>query len=272
MMMLIPRHVPFIPASSGKLVSPHQVGQSHRVPWQWMGHASGDGLGITVQAMMTHMNLMETHTNNIAYYGTPGYQAKEARVYAAKNQTFTEFLHASHSTQQRTNTEVGRIRYTSYVYDLALEEKGYFQKYNPQTGQMDLTRDGRIRLDAEGRLIGNDGGYFLNREGTTIMLPHLLQDPKWQLQIDKQGVITLTHPYKNEVIKAGVLKTVREDGRTDGPPPPVLQGFVEDSNVMLQNEYIGIVPQKRYFEANRQMFLTNNDLMTKMVQELGRAQ
>ncbi|MFM7468869.1 MAG: hypothetical protein ACKO37_05170 [Vampirovibrionales bacterium] len=268
-MPFIPKHTPFIPSTQ---VASHRTVQANGVPWSWMGHTPGDGLGISVQAMMTHMTLMDTHTNNIAYYGTPGYQAKEARIYAAKNKTFTEFLGASYSTQERTNTDVGRIRYTSFTYDLALEEKGYFQKYNPITGQMDLTRDGRMKLDSEGRLVGNDGSYFLNREGTAIMLPHLLQDPKWQLGIDKQGVITLTHPYKNEVVKAGVLKTVREDGRTDGTPPTVLQGFVEDSNVMLQNEYIGIVPQKRYFEANRQMFLTNNDLMTKMVQELGRAQ
>jgi flagellar basal-body rod protein FlgF len=243
-----------------------------RLPWTWGGSYQGDGMGITVQGMMTNMAVMTTHANNVAYVNVPGYQAKAVHIHAATNQPFLEVLNATQSLKHSTNTQVGRIRYTSYPYDLALEQEGYFQRFDPRTGRMILTRDGRMRLDGQGHLVGADGSYFLTRDGKPFVLKHLLQDPRNQMKISTEGEITLVHPFKNETVKAGVISVLRQDGRTVQESPRVMQGFIEDSNVMLQAEFTEIFPQKRYFEANRQMFLTNSDLMNRMVQELGRAQ
>ena len=51
----------------------------------------------------------------------------------------------------------------------------------------------------------------------------------------------------------------------------VRQGFTEDSNVTLQSEFFNIIPVRRNFEANRQLYIIQNDELSKTIQELGKA-
>ena len=50
-----------------------------------------------------------------------------------------------------------------------------------------------------------------------------------------------------------------------------MQKFNEYSNVSLQNEFIGMMPIIRNFEANRQMFLIQNQNLQKVINQLGSA-
>ena len=53
--------------------------------------------------------------------------------------------------------------------------------------------------------------------------------------------------------------------------PQVQQGYSEFSNVALQNEFMSLMPVKRTFEANRQMFLIENSNLQKTISQLGQA-
>lgn len=51
--------------------------------------------------------------------------------------------------------------------------------------------------------------------------------------------------------------------------PEVKQGYNEFSNVSLQNEFIGMMPIIRNFEANRQIFMIQNQNLQKVISQLG---
>ena len=51
--------------------------------------------------------------------------------------------------------------------------------------------------------------------------------------------------------------------------PQVKQGYNEYSNVSLQNEFISMMPIIRNFEANRQIFMIQNQNLQKVISQLG---
>ena len=51
--------------------------------------------------------------------------------------------------------------------------------------------------------------------------------------------------------------------------PQVKQGYNEFSNVALQNEFISMMPVIRNFEANRQIFMIQNQNLQKVISQLG---
>ncbi|MGJ8488673.1 flagellar basal body rod C-terminal domain-containing protein, partial [Glaesserella parasuis] len=92
-----------------------------------------------------------------------------------------------------------------------------------------------------------------------------------QIKINESGEVLVYDPHTGKAVSMGHLGIANEQGNA-ATDVDVKQGYVEDSNVMLQNEYMAIMPLRREFEANRQMFIMQNDALSKVIQELGRAQ
>lgn len=225
---------------------------------------ANDGLAISVKSMHTQMALLNVHTDNIANFGMPGYQKKSAVV-----TSFAEYL-GPNAVETVTNTHIGRIRKTGAPLDLALNTKGYFQKLNA-AGGIELTRDGRFQLDKDGFLRALDGKQILSSAGTPIQLSVIPQDLEKQLKISPNGEVTVYDERNGQPVSMGRLGIASETGSA-ADEVDVQQGHVEDSNVMLQEEFVGMLPLRRQFEANRQMFILQNDALSRMIQELGRSQ
>ena len=51
--------------------------------------------------------------------------------------------------------------------------------------------------------------------------------------------------------------------------PNIKQGYNEYSNVSLQEEFIKMMPIMKNFDANRQMFMLQNSVLGKAIQQLG---
>ena len=75
-----------------------------------------------------------------------------------------------------------------------------------------------------------------------------------------------THKFET----AGFLGVVDSNGAVV-MEPQVKQGYNEYSNVSLQNEFIGMMPIIRNFEANRQVFMIQNQNLQKVISQLGQA-
>lgn len=225
---------------------------------------ANDGLTISMKAMHTQMSVLNVHTDNIASYAVPGYQRKEPVV-----TSFVEFL-GPNAVDQATNTEIGRLRRSGNPLDLALGSKGYFQRLNSQ-GTVELTRDGRFQLDKTGVLRSLDGKAILSSDGTPMKFSVIPADLEKSVKVVPNGEVQVYNPRTGKVISMGHLGIANETGSV-AATVDVKQGYVEDSNVMLQQEYMAIMPVRREFEANRQMFIMQNDGLSRMIQELGRAQ
>jgi flagellar basal-body rod protein FlgF len=81
----------------------------------------------------------------------------------------------------------------------------------------------------------------------------------------------LQNPQTLQQLLVGRLAVVTETGEPAGKVD-VKQRMVEDSNVFLQREFTEMMPIRRNFEANRQLFIMQSDSLSRMIQELGRAQ
>ena len=225
---------------------------------------ANDGLTTSIKSMHTQLALLNVHTDNIANFGVPGYQKKEAVVTSC-----AECL-GPNAVDEVTNTEIGRIRKSGNPLDLALNSAGYFQRINAY-GAVELTRDGRFQMDKDGYIRSLDGKQMLSSAGTPIKLPVIPKDPEKQIKISPLGDILVFDPEQGKALSAGRVGIANEKG-TAADKVDIKQGYVEDSNVMLQQEYVAIMPLRRQFEANRQLFILQNDALSRMIQELGRAQ
>lgn len=221
-----------------------------------------DGMTISMRALHTQMAVLNIHTDNIASYAVPGYQKKEPVI-----TSFAEYL-GPHAVDTATNTEIGRLRKSGMPLDTALASPGYFQRLNLYGG-IDLSRDGRFRIDKDCYLRSLDGQKVLSAAGTPIRFPYIPDNLEKTIKINRHGEILLYDP------KTGKAASVAHLGIASGLGGPAAevdlkQGFVEESNVMLQQEYMAIMPLRREFEANRQMYIVQNDGLSRMIQELGR--
>lgn len=224
---------------------------------------ANDGMTISMKAMHTQMSLLNVHTDNIASYGVPGYQKKNPVI-----TSFAEYL-GPNAVDSATNTEIGRLRQSGNPLDVALNSQGYFQKLNAYGG-VDLTRDGRFHLDQDGYLKALDGKRILSQAGLPIRFSVIPEDLDKNVEITPDGEVQVYDAKKGKAISMGTLGVANEQGAAAGKVD-IKQGYVEDSNVMLQDEYMAIMPLRREFEANRQMFILQNDNLSRMIQELGRA-
>jgi len=222
----------------------------------------GDGMDISIRAMNASVHQMTIHTDNIAHLDLPGYQAKKPVV-----TSFVEYL-GTNAIDTAVNTEVGRLRKTDKPLDLAISQPGYFQRLS-KDGRIELTRDGRMKLDKDGYLLSLDDKFILSDAGLPIQLPQIPMDMKRDLAISPDGSVQVYDDTKAMMVPAGRIRMVDQHGIT-ASQGEILQGYVESSNVMIQNEFVGVVPLRRQFEANRQLFLIQSDVLSRMVQELGR--
>ncbi len=228
-------------------------------------NSHGPGLAISSRGMNANLFQMSMHTDNISHFGVPGYHRKDPIV-----TQFAEYLGAN-GIDESTSEEIGRIRRSDNPLDVALNTPGYLQKVDPNTGRIDLTRDGRMSLDKNGNLLSLDGKPILSIEGTPIQLPHQPVAIKDDLKISDTGTISLLNRESGLTTEVASINVVTPDGQ---PVKDInmQQGHVEDSNVFLQNEFSRLLPLRRQFEANRQLFLIQSDALSRTIQELGRVQ
>lgn len=220
-----------------------------------------NGMRIPLRAMQVQSELMGIHNENITGFDKVGYQRQEAVV-----SSFTEFL-GTRGISKSTDDKVGRIAMTKNPLDIALAEKGYFQ-IETDAG-VKLTRDGRFKLDKDGNLLTLEDHRVLSNTGMPIKL-HIVPDDLKKIKIDSDGKLSVF----NDITKK--LEAVASIGVVDArgsiiETPNMKQGYNEYSNVALQNEFIELMPVIRNFEANRQVFLIQNQNLQKVINQLGSA-
>lgn len=228
--------------------------------------ATQDGLSQSTKSMMAEMKAMEVHSKNIAHFGIPGYQGQKT-----VRRRFVEHL-GPETVESVTNINVGRLRNTGNPLDMALTAEGYFQVQSPKTGITNLSRDGRASIDKEGYLRTLEGQLFLDVNGQALRFGTIPRNADKEVKIDPDGSI-----YHIDLNRRAITQKIGQLGIVSANQQPlkkatVAQGYVEESNVMLAEEFTAMMPLRRQFEANRQFFLIQSDGLSRLIQELGRAQ
>lgn len=223
---------------------------------------NADPMAIAVRGMTTQIHMMNYYTDNIAHSTLPGYQKKVPVV-----TSFADHL-GWKAIDTVTDTSPGQIRSSKRPLDFAVNGQGYFQKLH-EDGRVELTRDGRFKLDKDGRLLSEDNMPVLSRQGTPIVLP-FIPDKLSQIKVSPDGWMKIT-ANDGKTTPVAQLAVAGQDGRTVDNID-VRQGYVEESNVFMHEEFVAMTIPRRNFQANRQIFLTQSQALGRLIQEMGRSQ
>ncbi len=202
------------------------------------------GMTSTLRAMHLQTEIFAISSENINGFDKVGYQRKEPVV-----SSFTEYV-GIHGLSTAVDDQPGRISVSKNPLDLALSNKGYFQVLGKDG--IKLTRDGRFHYDKDGNLLTLENERVMANDGTPIVLPCVPNTPD-EIAIDLSGNIKVVDRAHNKIVKAGTLSVVSTNG-VAVVDPGVRQGFTEDSNVILSEEFLKAYPVRKTFDANRLMF------------------
>ena len=219
------------------------------------------GIKTSIRAMQVQSELLSMANENVNGFDKVGYQRKEAVV-----SSFTEFLGVN-GLSQTSDDKIGRISMSDNPLDLAIATKGYFQTRSAEG--VKLTRDGRFKIDKEGNLLTLEDNQVLSNAGVPIKL-HVIPTDLKDIKIDDSGFLSVYNEKTRKMEGVATIGVVDANGLLV-MEPKVKQGYNEYSHVSLQNEFIGMMPIIRNFEANRQVFMIQNQNLQKVINQLGSA-
>ena len=220
-----------------------------------------NGLTNSLRAMHLQSELISISNENVNGFDKIGYQRKDPVV-----SSFSEFL-GVHGLSTAVDDQVGRISKSECPLDFAITKKGYFQYLTPEGVR--LTRDGRFRYDKYGNFLTLDNSQVLANDGTPIVLP-IVPQKESDVRVEPNGDLSVYNYQTGKMEYVATISVVSSEG-VAVLNPDIKQGYNEYSNVSLATEFLEIVPIKRNFDANRQMFIMQNNLLSSALQELGKA-
>jgi len=218
------------------------------------------GLHDSIGAMHMQMELMGIGNKNVQGFDKVGYQRKDAVV-----SSFADVI-GIHALSEAVDDKVGRIVETKEPLDLAISNKGYFQLLN-KDGQIELTRDGRFKLNEKGELLGLNDQKVLTQGGSAIVLPFMPEAAE-QITVDENGKLFVFNKETQKMDFVDTIGVVASDGKTV-LEPKIKQKCLEFSNVSLAQEFLEMLPYRKNFDANRQLFRLQNESLSNAIQQLG---
>lgn len=173
------------------------------------------------------------------------------------------------------NLQQGPLRETGEQLDMAIVGPGFFAIQRPDG--VFYTRDGRLTRNAEGFLADQGGGLLLGPDLVPIAVP------AGALHADAAGVIraegvpvgqlgVFTFPADATLEKFGV-NLLRVTGAPQAADPglsTVHQGFVEFSNVDVTQSTAEVLSALRSYEASQRLLQMQDQLLERVVTEVGR--
>lgn len=171
----------------------------------------------------------------------------------------------------------GNFVTTENPLDLVIQGKGFFQIRKP-TGELAYTRSGAFHLDRDGNIVTSDGDPIEPQ----ITLPAEAQS----ITIASDGTVSYSLPGQTAVQQAGQIQLanfpnpagLNSLGRnlfapTDASGEPTLgipggqeglgslqQGFLEQSNVSVVEEFINLIVSQRAYEANSKIVRASDEM------------
>jgi len=219
-------------------------------------------LTTSIRAMHLQSEILGIRNENVGGFDKIGYQRKEPVV-----SSFTEYLGVN-ALSTTLDDKIGRIGISENPLDIAIANKGYFQ-VETDSG-IKLTRDGRFKIGNDGSLLTLEDARVLSDAGIPIKLPFIPQDLK-HIKIDRNGKLSVFNEETRGFKYVARLGVVDANGLVV-MDPNVKQGANEYSNVALQEEFIKMMPIMKNFDANRQMYMLQNQVLGKAISQLGSAQ
>src|SRR5579883_1278815 len=234
--------------------------------------------GMTAQQMN-----VDNIANNLANANTTGYKMRRTQFQdllyqnmvqpgaaAGQQTTIPSGLQVGLGTRPVANEIIfsqGSFSQTDNPLDVVIQGRGFFQVRQP-SGQTAYTRDGSLQLDRDGNIVTSSG----NMIEPQITIPAQAQG----IRIAGDGTVSYTLPGQTATQLAGQIQlanfqnpaglngigsnlylptdasgqpTVANPGGQEGLGT-LMQGYQEQSNVSVVEEFINLIAAQRSYEAN----------------------
>jgi len=234
--------------------------------------------GMTAQQMN-----VDNIAHNLANANTSGFKARRAQfqdlIYqsvvqpgsaSGQQTTVPTGLQLGLGTRTSSNEILftqGSFSQTDNPLDMVIQGKGFFQ-IRRASGELAYTRSGAFHLDKDGSLVTQDG----NPLEPQITIP----SAALQISIGQDGTVSYTLPGQSAAQQAGQIQlatfvnpaglnslggnlympTDSSGDATVGTPGgqeglgTIMQGYTEQSNVSVVEEFINLIVAQRGYEAN----------------------
>lgn len=230
---------------------------------------------------------IDVMANNIANVNTVGFRAgraefsellyQQVRPAAGGAPTGVEVGLGVQTASTQRNFAQGDLQNTGNPLDVAIEGPGFLHVMS-ESGESAYTRDGSLRVDADGRLVTQDGGE--------IFPPISIPPDAVSVSIGRDGVVSVEMPGDPAPLEVGQLELtnfpnpagLRSLGRnlfapteasglaTSGMPSEgglgaLSQGFLEGSNVNVVEEMVKMIVSQRSYEINSKVIRTADEML-----------
>ena len=264
------------------------------------------GLYTAATGMITESRRTDTIANNLANANTTGYKRDDAVTMdfepmllrrindkTGTQQEVTSFRGFSLGTNApvvgelglgaqvadiATDHTQGSLQTTGNQLDFAVEGEGYF-RIATQRGER-YTRDGNFYRDARSRLVTVNGENVLDNRGRNIIIPpeaaEFSVSPEGRITADGVLVAQLglvTFPGGDEVmVKEGnsLYRVADPQLQPQQATGSVQQGVLERSNTEVVSEMVNLIANYRAYEASSKAVVTQDGMLDKAVNEVGR--
>jgi len=216
------------------------------------------------------MQEMQVVANNLANSSTTGYKSDRA--------IFAEFLVGTGTSQDSLSMgglaghafqfEQGDMKFTGGQFDMAVQGDGFFVLQTEQGPR--LTRAGHFQLSSESALIDGQGNAVLGAGGNPITIPvdatqvSIANDGSISangLLIDRVGVVTA----QGELLRDSNTMFSAPDGYAQFEEATVVQGALEQSNVLPVLEVARMIEVQRAYEAGQAMLEREDDRINQLI-------
>ena len=250
-------------------------------------------LSTAATGMIAQQLNVDVISNNIANVNTAGYKKSRAEFQDLLSQTLkAPGALITQGTTQPVGIQVGLgtrtsattrsfmqgfLQATGGKLDVAIEGDGFFE-VQKDDGTIAYTRDGNLKIDANGQMCTSDG--FIIQPQITI--PSDATD----ITITPDGRIAVATPGNTELTEVGTFrlakfpnpaglsaigKNLYEETPASGKPVEgtanqegfgsTQQGFIEGSNVQIVEELINLIQAERAFETSSKIIKSSDEIL-----------
>lgn len=253
------------------------------------------GLYTAAMGMNVQAKRLEVVSNDLANADTSGYKKDIAIVSDFKEQYLTrlrdkqnfnpnngrigQITYGAKIQEIYTNFDQGPMVSTSLETDMALDGEGFFSVQTP-TG-VAYTRDGNFSVNQFGQLVTKEGYSVLGEEGP-IELGEDYFTLGVTLSVRQGGEVYVDEDYIDTLAVVNFEDLTQMDKlddnyyTTDNEAIPftgtVIQTYLEAPNVSVVDSMVNMITVARMYEMNQKMVQTQDELLGRAVNDLGKEQ
>jgi flagellar basal-body rod protein FlgF len=234
-------------------------------------------LYVSLSAQVALENRLTTIAGNVANLGTTGFRADGVKFDTFLSRAASDPVAFASAGKTYISREKGALKQTGNDLDVAVDGEGWLAVET--SSGIAYTRDGRMRIAADGMLQSAAGNAVLDPGGAAIIV-----DPNaGRISISRDGMISQNGRQVGALGLFSIAENATLSRRDnsgvvpDRPAAPVVdfvgqgvaQGYVEESNVNPVEEMVHLIEVQRTFEQVSASIDKSEQSLQDAIQKLG---